>query len=393
MKRITALILSALLTVSLCACTNNGTSGTERFSAASPAVGFGIGLFLSELHGSLYKTGDDLSASAQAEYVYETEDGPQTAHTEVAFAVRGADNAVALTVGGRTFSYDGSLRLDGAPLGYGDMAAIYAEFVKEVASAADGSDIEIAPDSIRSGDDDVEVDRYTLTLDGEKLSKAKTKAALTLDKYKAAITDFFDAYAYMHKLDKTGGQLYDEFCGAVLETFTRKIVWQRYINAGKTGEVLAARFKSGDDVVRYLCAETGSYGELSLYCKLGDIELELGYDRRTDAVSESYKLTVTENGRVTSFDGEIASAYKSGSFKADLRSSKDGVTVRGAQINGKYDGTKTLELICDGSFVSDGVRTPFEFTAAFSKTAVSFPEYVSDPVPLYRAAEVMENVR
>ena len=395
MKRITAILLAAAVCAVMFSCSSGGQSDGEAFAGAKPAVGRIASGFLKELFSSLFKPSSDMTADSDAEYTYKTEEGEQTAHVRVGMSVRAEDGAVAASVGGVTVSYDGTLRLDGAQIGYGEeIDDIVAAFAAAFMSVADADEYSSAPDSIRSGDDDVEVTRYTLKLSRTKYHAAADKAIRALDSHRSAAEDLLGFYCRMHGLDETGAQAYEKLVSELSGAFAAgsdELVWQRYV--GKDGKTLAERFKTGDLLIRYLCARTDTYDELTVYAEIGDREIEMTYNKRMTGLSDSFNVRMTESGRVTYFDGEISSAYRSGSVRFDLRATKDALTVSGFEIKVGYNGASALSASGSGSTISMGERIPFTFKLDFIESDAAIPEKTADPIGLTKAAELMSQIR
>ena len=149
-----------------------------------------------------------------------------------------------------------------------------------------------------------------------------------------------------------------------------ELVWQRYLKDGKV--VAAARIKYGDNLIRYLCAETDDYTELDFEAKINGNEITASYLTRRTGMSDSYNIRIAYGDEITYFDGLAESAYKSGKIKFELRATKNAETVNGLLLNLDFNGVSKLKYSGNGNIVRNGNKKTYSFDLTFD-TATDLP--------------------
>ena len=127
----------------------------------------------------------------------------------------------------------------------------------------------------------------------------------------------------------------------------------------------AARLKFGENVIRYLCADSNDFTELELEAKVEGKELSASYQSRRTGMSDTYNVRVVYGDEITYFDGSAESAYKSGKIKFDLRASKNAETVNGFQLQLDFNGVSKLKYSGNGSIVSHKNKTAYSYALTF----------------------------
>ena len=374
MKKYICIVLTAVLCLTaFVSCSADTAEGQEGFLTVSviPELFCAYG---ESVLKNIYKPSADAEANAEARYSYESEDGPVTDVMPVK-AVFDKDT------GAFSVDFDGHTAvLDSAPVSDGKLIRditkkdriqrIFDVFIKAFCKETKDSDYETAPDSIRASDDDVEVSRITLKLDKSRYApyfRAAAEALKADAECMQTISDIAEFYAYMHGYVYDGGDAAKVLDGIVasLEADGEQLVWQRYIRNGKT---VAARLKAGDNLIRYLCAETDAYTELDLEACLAGNTVKLSYTARRTGMSDTYNVRLAEGDRITYFDGTAESAYKSGNIKFDLRATKNEKTVNGFTLQINFNAVSAPVYKCSGSAVRNGGKTTYECELGFEKT-------------------------
>ena len=185
-------------------------------------------------------------------------------------------------------------------------------------------------------------------------------------------------------MDRDGEELLSRLISdikAAVNDGGEQAVWQRYVRNGEKSPLTAAcRLKVGDSVLRYLCAEGDTYTELELFVQIGDKKLELAYEKRSTGMSDSYNVRISEGDRITYFDGETETAYKSGGVSFELLATKGSATVNGLNVKTVFSGMPSLSYKGSGNFTRHGKRTEFSFDLSFTEDAGKPAEISGDAV-------------
>ena len=393
MKKIALFLLICVLSVpSLCACSGGEAPLTERFASKSVISGL-LGGYMQSVSKNLLLPSSDAAAQSDAEYAYKTEDGEQTAHTALDAAYLAETKTFSLKIGDNSFTANGSLISDGKTVrgitDKADIQQVIDVFIKAFCRNAEQGDYAEAPDSIRAADTDVEVTRITLKLSRDKYEKAIEQAVgavLENKNTKQYLTDLCGFYGFLHNREADAEQILNE----AAETFKasaktgEELVWQRYL---RDGVVVAARLKYGDNLIRYLCAETDDYTELDFEAKINGRELTASYLTRRTGMSDSYNIRIAYGDEITYFDGLAESAYKSGKIKFELRATKNAETVNGLLLNLDFNGVSKLKYSGDGNIVRNGNKKTYSFDLTFDTASdLPAPQTADGDEALYEAA-------
>ena len=394
MKKITSVILLCVLCLPVyCACSNKEAPLTERFASKSAIAGLLSG-YMQSVSKNLLLPSSDAAVESDVEYDYKTEDGTQTAHKTLDAAFKAETKTLQIKIGEHTFSADGALSADGTSVrsitDKADIQKVMDVFVKTFCTYADSGDYAEATDSIRAADDDVEVNRITLKMSGEKSKKAlaaAVDAVLENKDTKRYLMDLCGFYGYLHNREDDAEKLLSDAADSFKASANQgeSLVWQRYL---RDGEAVAARMKYGDNLIRYLIAETDNYTELDFEAKINGRELTASYLMRRTGMSDSYNIRIAYGNEITYFDGLAESAYKSGKIKFELRAAQDAETVNGAYLELDFNGVNKLNYKGSGNVVVNREKKTYTFDFTFSDAA-ALPEIqtATGDEALYEAVE------
>ena len=166
---------------------------------------------------------------------------------------------------------------------------------------------------------------------------------------------------------------------------TDQLIWQRYVYKNK---VVAARLKFGDNVIRYICAETENYTELDLSAKTGGKEITLSYEARRTGMSDTYNIRLSNGDEITYFDGTAESAYKSGNIGFELRATKNGSVVNGFKLDISFNGEKKPTYNGSGNYTVKGDKKTFSFELVFNTAEnVTVTPAQNGDISLYEAVK------
>ena len=364
MKKIISVLIAAALLLPLTACSGGASGGLDAFRSSPSALSGLFSDYFKSAGNDLLRPSSDAYAESEIRYSYNTEDGVKTEYTPVTAVYSKEEDSLCLSFGGHSVVLGKNAGADGSAVrSISDerLGDIISAFISDFCKGTEDADIEAAPDSIRASDDDVEVTRYTLKLGREQYLRAFDRALAGLDKEKEYLTDLLGLYAFLHGREESGEQLYEKLISAAKTAVNAgkdTASWQRYVKkTGKVPEAAAAVIKVGDSTLRYLCAETKTYKELTLYAELDGKTFELAYEKRSTGMSDSYNVRVSSGDEITYFDGETSSAYKSGSLKFELLATKNAVTLNGLNLTLDYNGLTSLSYSVSGNCVRSGERT------------------------------------
>ena len=385
-KRIAAALAAVLAIAGLGSCKSGGMSDKDVFVTAATPFREIVPAYGKSVSSVLVKPSSGAGSNGAATYTYNTEDGPKTEEAPVTAFISG-DGDISVTVGELTFTLGKTVSVNGSPVRStdgGKLSDVIGKFISDFCRDADASRFESAPDSIRAADTDVEVTRYTLRLDRAEYLRAFDRALSGLDQNKEYLTDMLGLYAYLHDIDRDGEELLSQLISdikAAVNDGGEQAVWQRYVRNGEKSPLTAAcRLKVGDSVLRYLCAEGDTYTELELFVQIGDKKLELAYEKRSTGMSDSYNVRISEGDRITYFDGETETAYKSGGVSFELLATKGSATVNGLNVKTAFSGMPSLSYKGSGNFTRHGKRTEFSFDLSFTEDAGKPAEISGDAV-------------
>ncbi len=392
-KALSCLLVLSVFIPLLCACSGKEAPVTERFASKSVISGL-LSAYLTSVEKNLLLPESDANAVSDAEYTYKTEDGDQIAHTALNAAYKAETKALSLRIGDHIFTSGGSLTADGAAVrsitGGADIQSVFDVFIKAFCSGTEHGDYAEAPDSIRASDTDVEVTRITLRLSEGRYERALEKAVdavLENRETKRYLTDLCGFYGFLHNKEEDAETLLNN-AAEEFRTSAKaggELIWQRYLFNGKT---VAARIKYGDNLIRYLCAETNDYTELDFEARINGKETAASYLSRRTGMSDSYNIRIARGDEITYFDGLAESAYRSGKIKFELRASKNAETVNGLQTELDFNGVTKLRYSGGGSVVRNGNKKTFTFDFAFSTASdLAAPEPGGETEALYEAAK------
>ena len=371
MKKITAPIIICLLCLPLiCACSNKEAPANESFTAPS-IISELLSNYEKSVDDNLLLPSDNAAASSLAEYSYGADDGEQTAHKTLDTLYDSASKTLEIKIGDDVFTKGKNLIINGATVrdvtDADEIRYVLDTFIKAFCTVCTSDDYTTAPDSIRASDTDVEVTRVTLKLDRQRYEQAFEKAIEAIknsDRINKYLKDVLGLYGYLHEREESA----DELLYSILETVKTasqsgdQLVWQRYLYNGK---VYAARLKFGENVIRYLCADSNDFTELDFEAKIGEKELSASYQSRRTGMSDTYNVRVAYGDEITYFDGSAESAYKSGKIKFDLRASKNAETVNGFQLQLDFNGVSKLKYSGNGSVVNHKNKTVYSYDLTF----------------------------
>ena len=392
MRKITVfVIIISILITALCACSGKPSSSKDGFYSPSVIAEL-FCAYPDSVMKNIIKPSSGSYAESLAEYTYMTEDGPQTAHTPVSSYLR-SDGAISVTVGEHSTVFGDGLAVDGYDLtditDKKTIQKVFDIFIKAFCRNTENGDFETAPDSIRASDEDVEVSRVTLKLEKERYVpafEAALDAVRSDGEAKSLITDILGLYGFLHNREENAQELFDDVFSALSDAVKNsdgQLVWQRYVKDGKT---VAARLKFGDNVIRYIFAETSSYTELEMSAEIGGAGITLGYEARRTGMSDTYNIRISNGTEITYFDGTAESAYKSGNINFELRATKNANVVNGLKTDMSFNGEKTLTYKGNGSIVRNGDKKTFDFELTFdgTKNAGTEPAHNGD-IDCYQA--------
>lgn len=398
MKKITAILTLLIICLPLiCACSGKELPANESFTAQS-AVSELASMFEKSVEKNLLLPSDNASASSLLEYTYRADDGEQTAHKTLDASFDQTSKTLEIKIGNDVFTKGESFAANGATLrsvtDKDDIQYTLDTFIKGFCTVCGASDFSTAPDSIRASDTDVEVTRITLKLDRDRYEKAFSQAVNAVknsDRITGYLKDVLGLYGLLHGREESAGELLNNVLAAVKTAAQSgdELVWQRYLYNGK---VCAARLKFGDNLIRYICAETEDYTELELEVRLNGRELSASFQSRRTGMSDTYNVRIDNGGEITYFDGTAESAYKSGKIIFDLRATKNSETVNGLKIELDFNGVSKLKYGGDGYAVIKGEKTSFSYDMTFE--AVSTPPAIQTAdgaEALYEAAKKVFN--
>lgn len=377
MKRILTFITAAAICVSaLSSCSEKTGEGKDGF-VSSPSVISGLFCeYEKSVSKNLLTPSSDAAATSEVEYTYDTPDGPETGYAPLEVGYGAETSAFSVRLGGHVYTYGKGFALDGISVRSvtdGDkIQHVIDTFIRAFCADTDDGDYETAPDSIRATETDVEVNRITLKVKKAGYAAMFDRAIDALEADKEASLYMKDAlgfYGYMHGLDQSADELFSAFTGKARDALKNggdELVWQRYVRGGT---VVAARMKSGGNVIRYICAQTDDYTELQLQITLGEEELSFMYEARRTGMSDSYNIRMSRGDEITYFDGSAESAYKSGRIVFDLRASKNEKTVNGFQLQLDFNGVSKLKYSGGGNVVKRGEKTIYSYDMTFENTS------------------------
>lgn len=378
--------------VNLGSCGGKRQSDRDVFIGAPSAVSGVFSDYFKSAEKMLLKPSADASAESLLEYTYKTDDGPVTESLPLTASFSKADGALSFSFGGISLTFGKTPAFNGAPVENvfdpSAFDAIVGKFISDFCAQTEANDFESAPDSIRASDTDVEVTRYTLKLDRERYLRAFDRALSGLDANRGIITDILGVYAFLHGGERDGEGLFGDLVSAVrsaVEVGGERVVWQRYVRAD--GRTAAARIKTGDSLLRYICAESDTYKEIELHAELGGRTFELAYEKRLTGMEDSYNVRITDGDEITYFDGETSTAYKSGAVKFELIATKNARTVNGLNLTLDFNGVQSLSYKGSGNIVRLGDRREFSFTLGFGEGGAETKTPAKEKIPLYRALE------
>lgn len=395
MKKITVfIILAAICIGSFCACSEKKPKGKDAFTSQT-VISELFCAYAESVSSNLFKPSYSALAEDDAEYTYMTEDGLQTAHTKLTSSYNSADGSWSVSAKEHGAVFSDGLSADGCSVrSITDKNTIQKTadvFVKAFVQSTDDNDYETAPDSIRAAEDDVEADRVTLKLERDRYLPAFNKAIAAVKNDAAAkryLTDLLGFYGLLHDREESAEELFDAVINGFEEAVnnsTGQLVWQRYIYNGK---VVAARLKFGDNVIRYICAETKNYTELDLSAKTGGKEITISYEARRTGMSDTYNIRLSNGDEITYFDGTAESAYKSGNTGFELRATKNGSVVNGFKLDISFNGEKKPTYKGSGNYTVKGDKKTFSFELVFNTAEnVTVTPAQNGDISLYEAVK------
>lgn len=386
--------MAAICIGSLCACSESRQDAKDAFGLPSVVSGL-LDSYKESVEKNIFKPSFDAYAEDLVEYSYMTEDGMQTAHTELSSSFRLSDGVFGVTAGQNPFVFGDGFAADGCTVrSVTDKTKIQKAldvFIKAFCTGLKDGDFDIAPDSIRAAEDDVEADRVTLRLQRDEYLPAFNRALTAVKndaETKRYLTDVTGFYGLLHGREESAEELFDAVIGGLenaVKESTDQLIWQRYVYKNK---VVAARLKFGDNVIRYICAETENYTELDLSAKTGGKEITLSYEARRTGMSDTYNIRLSNGDEITYFDGTAESAYKSGNIGFELRATKNGSVVNGFKLDISFNGEKKPTYNGSGNYTVKGDKKTFSFELVFNTAEnVTVTPAQNGDISLYEAVK------
>lgn len=396
MKKITVfVIIISMLLIALCACSGKSSSAKDAFYSPSVVSGL-FSAYPESVMNNILKPSAGSYADTLAEYTYMTEDGPQTAHTAVS-AYGTSDKKIGVNVSDHSLLFGDGIVYNGYNVRSAtDKKTIQKAldvFIKAFCRNTENGDFETAPDSIRASDEDVEVQRVTLKLEKDRYEQAfeaALEAVRSDGEVRGYITDILGFYGFLHDREESAEELFDKVFSTLSDAVKNsegQLIWQRYL---KDGKAVAARLKFGDNLIRYIFAETSSYTELDLSADINGSGITLGYEARRTGMSDTYNIRISNGDEITYFDGTAESAYKSGNVDFELRATKNANVVNGFKLEMSFNGEKKLTYKGNGNIVRSTDKKTFDFELTFDGTENAGTEPAQNgDIDLYEAVRTV----